>query len=135
MKIINSSNPFLKLQPLVFLRAIVVIGCLQFVSCARMPIQAVELSHALKDEGQRMHEMNVMLVEYVFNEKKHKDNITFENISNTENIFPEETKRLIYVALSRPKHLLAMAFPESITDQELINKFGERIKIVSENEI
>ena len=36
-----------------------------------MPLQAVELSHALKDEGQRMHEMNVMLVEYVFNEKKH----------------------------------------------------------------
>jgi DNA helicase-2/ATP-dependent DNA helicase PcrA len=70
-----------------------------------------------------------------FNEKKHKDNITFENISNTENIFPDETKRLIYVALSRPKYLLAMAFPESITTEELINKFGKKIRIVAENEL
>lgn len=67
-----------------------------------------------------------------FNEKKHKDNITFENISNTENIFPDETKRLIYVALSRPRYLLAMAFPESITDKELREKFGEKIEIVVE---
>jgi len=70
-----------------------------------------------------------------FNEKKHKDNITFENISNTENVFPDETKRLIYVALSRPKYLLAMAFPESITNEELINKFGEKIRIVAEDEL
>lgn len=70
-----------------------------------------------------------------FNEKKHKDNITFENISNTENIFPDETKRLIYVALSRPIHLLAMAFPESITNEDLINKFGEKIRIVEEDEL
>lgn len=45
--------------------------CILFASCARIPIQAVELSHALKDEGQRMHEMNIALVEYVFNEKRH----------------------------------------------------------------
>lgn len=70
-----------------------------------------------------------------FNEKKHKDNITFENISNTENIFPDETKRLIYVALSRPKHFLAMAFPKSISDKKLTDKFGERIKIVAEDEL
>lgn len=36
-----------------------------------MPSQAVDLSHALKDEGQRMHEINIALVEYVFNEKKY----------------------------------------------------------------
>lgn len=70
-----------------------------------------------------------------FNEKKHKDNITFEDISNTENTFPNETKRLIYVALSRPKHLLAMAFPESITNEELINKFGKKIRIIAEDEL
>lgn len=69
-----------------------------------------------------------------FNEKKHKDNITFENIANKENIFPDETKRLIYVALSRPKYLLAMAFPESITDEELKAKFGENIKIIMNEE-
>ncbi|MCP1994630.1 UvrD-helicase domain-containing protein [Flavobacterium sp. HSC-61S13] len=70
-----------------------------------------------------------------FNEGRHKDNITFENISNTKNEFPDETKRLIYVALSRPKYLLAMAFPESITDDELKDKFGEKIIIVNESEL
>lgn len=45
--------------------------CLVFTSCAKIPIQAVELSRALKDEGDRMHQMNLDLVEYVFNEKKH----------------------------------------------------------------
>ncbi|KVV16328.1 ATP-dependent helicase [Flavobacterium sp. TAB 87] len=70
-----------------------------------------------------------------FNEKKHKDNITFENISNTENVFPDENKRLIYVALSRPKHLLAIAFPKSITDEELKKKFGEKIRIIKEDEL
>ena len=70
-----------------------------------------------------------------FNVKKHKDNITFENITNTENIFPDETKRLIYVALSRPKYLLAMAFPEAITDEELRAKFGENIKIITSKEL
>ena len=40
-------------------------------SCAKVPIQAVELSQALKDEGGRMHQLNLALVEYVFNEKKH----------------------------------------------------------------
>lgn len=44
---------------------------LLFTSCAKLPIQAVELSQALKDEGDRMHQMNLDLVEYVFNEKKH----------------------------------------------------------------
>ncbi len=55
-------------------RLAAVICCLALFSCAKIPIQAVELSHALKDEGQRMHEMNLSLVDYVFNEKKHMIN-------------------------------------------------------------
>ena len=43
---------------------------LAIMSCAKMPSQAVDLSYSLKDEGQRMHEMNIALVAYVFNEKK-----------------------------------------------------------------
>ncbi|MDM1299359.1 hypothetical protein HXZ94_12755 [Empedobacter falsenii] len=70
-----------------------------------------------------------------FNERKHKDNILFENISNSGNIFPDETRRLIYVALSRPKYLLAMAFPDSIKDIDLKKKFGEAIKIVTQEEL
>lgn len=70
-----------------------------------------------------------------FNEKRHKDNITFENISNIDNVFPDETRRLIYVALSRPKHLLAMAFPDSITDDELLEKLGNKIRIITQAEL
>lgn len=70
-----------------------------------------------------------------FNERKHKDNIIFDNISNIDNVFPDETKRLIYVALSRPRYLLAMAFPDTITDIDLRKKFGERIRIVTQQEL
>ena len=48
-----------------------IVLCILCTSCAKIPIQAVELSQALKDEGDRMHQMNLDLVEYVFNEKKH----------------------------------------------------------------
>lgn len=45
-----------------------------FGSCAKIPTQSVELSKALKDEANRMHQMNIALVEYAFNEKKHMVN-------------------------------------------------------------
>src|SRR5690606_5417322 len=70
-----------------------------------------------------------------FNERKHKDNIIFDNISNEEDTFPDETNRLIYVALSRPKFVLAMAFPKSVSEKKLKEKFGEDIKIIAENEL
>lgn len=70
-----------------------------------------------------------------FNDKKHANNIVFEDISNPENSFPDEKKRLIYVAMSRPKKNLAMAFPETITDENIIDKFGENIKIVTQDEL
>ncbi|WP_298419782.1 UvrD-helicase domain-containing protein [uncultured Kordia sp.] len=70
-----------------------------------------------------------------FNDKKHINNILFEDISNLENSFPDEKKRLIYVAMSRPKKILAMAFPDSITDESIFEKFGTDIKIISEDEI
>lgn len=79
MKNIKKKNAFINLQPLLLIKGLLLVGSLQLMSCARMPIQAVELSHALKDEGQRMHEMNVMLVEYVFNEKKHLVNEFINN--------------------------------------------------------
>ncbi|WP_346986014.1 ATP-dependent helicase [Chryseobacterium sp. POE27] len=65
-----------------------------------------------------------------FNERKHKDNITFDNISNEQDVFPDETRRLIYVALSRPKYHLAMAFPKSVSNKKLYEKFGENIQII-----
>lgn len=65
-----------------------------------------------------------------FNERKHKDNILFDDICNNDNSFPNETKRLIYVALSRPKSLLAMAFPDSINNEKIYEKFGINVKII-----
>ncbi len=69
-----------------------------------------------------------------FNDRKHANNILFEDISNVDNTFPDEKKRLIYVAMSRPKKVLAMAFPDTVKDENLIDKFGDNIKIVTEEE-
>ncbi|RKS53665.1 superfamily I DNA/RNA helicase [Gillisia mitskevichiae] len=70
-----------------------------------------------------------------FNDRKHTNNILFEDISNSDNSFPDEKKRLIYVAMSRPRNVLAMAFPETITNEKFIDKFGENIKIVTKEEL
>ena len=53
------------------LRNWLIILMISATSCAKIPIQAVDLSRALKEEGNRMHQLNLSLVEYVFNEKKH----------------------------------------------------------------
>ncbi|RYF90355.1 MAG: hypothetical protein EOO03_03855 [Chitinophagaceae bacterium] len=58
---------------------LVCIAVLQLASCARVPVQAVTLSAVLKDEGERMHNLNVLLVDYVFNEKKHLINEFIHN--------------------------------------------------------
>jgi DNA helicase-2/ATP-dependent DNA helicase PcrA len=57
-----------------------------------------------------------------------KESITFNDFSQTTT-FPSEKQRIIYVACSRPQHLLAMAFPDSISDDELKKKFGANILI------
>ena len=67
-----------------------------------------------------------------FNDSKHKENITFDDInSDNKDTFPSEKQRLIYVAMSRPKHMLAMAFPEKIDNQDIYQKFGIDVKIVT----
>jgi len=70
-----------------------------------------------------------------FNEAKHKDNITFSDIEVSEQEFPIEKKRIIYVALSRPRHLLAMAFPDSISEHYIKEKFGDDVYIVNNDEL
>lgn len=92
---------------------------------SRIPITTV---HQVKGKS-----LDSILV--FFNEKKHKDNITFSDIESSGQAFPSEKQRIIYVALSRPKHLLAMAFPESISEDEIKAKFGNTIKIVNSEEL
>ncbi len=70
-----------------------------------------------------------------FNEKKHKDNITFSDIEGSRQEFPSEKQRIIYVALSRPKHLLAMAFPDSISVEDIKLKFGNNVHVIFNEEL
>ncbi|MBI2968922.1 MAG: ATP-dependent helicase [Bacteroidetes bacterium] len=65
---------------------------------------------------------------FILNEKSHKENITFSDIIGTD-IFPEEKQRLIYVAMSRPRYLLALGVPETVSDEEIKRKFGDNISI------
>jgi len=66
----------------------------------------------------------------IFNEKSHKENITFYDIISSENEFPSEKQRMIYVAMSRPRYLLSLAFPNNILNEEIKLKFGSEIKII-----
>jgi hypothetical protein len=43
-----------------------------FTSCAKIPVESVQLSQYLIDEGERMHKINVLFVNSVFAEKREK---------------------------------------------------------------
>ncbi|MNI13817.1 ATP-dependent helicase [Sphingobacterium paramultivorum] len=45
--------------------------------------------------------------------------------------FPNEKQRMIYVACSRPKQLLAIGVPHKTTEKELKTKFGGEIEIIT----
>lgn len=62
----------MKNYPILF--CIVSLACMLFFGCAKIPSQSVDLSTALKEEGFRMHQMNITLVNYAFDEKKHMVN-------------------------------------------------------------
>ena len=66
-----------------------------------------------------------------FDEKNHASNINFRDLEPDNDGFIKEKKRIIYVAMSRPKHLLAMAFPEKITEAQLKEKLGGNISIIN----
>lgn len=66
-----------------------------------------------------------------FDERNHVSNINFRDLESENDGFISEKKRIIYVAMSRPKHLLAMAFPEKITERQLKEKFGGDISIIN----
>ncbi len=65
-----------------------------------------------------------------FDENNHASNINFRDLEPDADGFINEKKRIIYVAMSRPKHLLAMAFPEKISEAQLKEKLGDDITIL-----
>ena len=73
--------------------------------------------------------MDAILV--FFDEKNHKENINFRDLEAEEDNFLSEKKRIIYVAMSRAKHLLAMAFPSTISEEQIKKKFGNEVIIVN----
>jgi DNA helicase-2/ATP-dependent DNA helicase PcrA len=70
-----------------------------------------------------------------FSKKKHNENICFSDISILESCFPKEKRRLIYVAASRPRHILAFAFHESVSNKDIRNTLGENIVILDKNDL
>lgn len=67
---------------------------------------------------------------YFFDDSSNANSVSFNDFKQSTEL-PNEKQRIIYVACSRPKQLLAMAFPENITKNELINKFGKEIEIIN----
>ncbi|MEO2073450.1 MAG: UvrD-helicase domain-containing protein [Zunongwangia sp.] len=66
-----------------------------------------------------------------FDENNHASNINFRDLEPDTDGFIKEKKRIIYVAMSRPKHLLAMAFPKKITEAQIKEKLGDDISIIN----
>jgi DNA helicase-2/ATP-dependent DNA helicase PcrA len=67
---------------------------------------------------------------YFFNENSTGQNVSFNDFVESV-AFPTEKQRMIYVACSRPKQLLALAFPQKILDRLISSRFGPNIEIVS----
>jgi len=65
---------------------------------------------------------------YFFDENSDGTSVSFTDFKQAKG-FPTEKKRIIYVACSRPQHLLAMAFPMTITPTEIHNTFGDTVFI------
>ena len=57
--------------------------------------------------------------------------MNFRDIEPEPNGFISEKKRIIYVSMSRAKHLLAMAFPVTISEKQITDKFGDKAILVN----
>ena len=56
-------------------------------------------------------------------------NISFKELSTPQD-FPTEKQRIIYVAMSRPRHMLAIGLPDKISNDEIKKKLGNKIEII-----
>ena len=102
--------------------------CITLVSCARVPIQAVELSGALQDEADRMHRLNLSLVDNMFKEKTYLVNefirteYTPVYIENFKKALPANTDYKADFA-----EMMEAIYPRiNATKDSLINVLGEQ---------
>jgi len=66
---------------------------------------------------------------YFFDERSSGESVSFDDFKQSTS-FPTEKQRMIYVACSRPKQLLALAFPDKVTDKQITDKFGNKVDII-----
>ena len=52
------------------MRYIFLLTVITFFSCARIPIQSVDLTESLMQEAERMHTLNIRLINKIFDDKK-----------------------------------------------------------------
>jgi hypothetical protein len=120
------------------------IFCLLVASCAKIPIQAVELSDALKDEGERMHLLNLALIDKIFQEKRHMVNEFITNeytpayIDNFKKLLPPGTDfkaefSEIIQAINPRINATKDSLLTTLNEQKagVINKLNEDFKVYS----
>lgn len=116
--------------------------CITLVSCARVPIQAVQLSEALQEEADRMHRLNLKLVDNMFAEKTYLVNemmrteYTPAYIENFKSTLPANTDykadfaemvEAIYPMISATKDSLVTVLNEQ--KSEIVNKLNLDYKV------
>jgi uvrD/REP helicase len=101
----------------------------------RNEIMSKYFDNVLENENKRdvttIHQIKGMTLDAILvflTEPNNVNSISFKDIETPQE-FPSEKQRLIYVACSRPKYFLAIAIDDSITDEDIINKFGQNIII------
>lgn len=80
-----------------------------------------------------IHQVKGMTFDSVFlllSEDSTGQNISLKDFILKKDDMPTEKQRLIYVALSRPRHLLCIGVPKSISDSDLKEQFSDDIIIL-----
>lgn len=80
-----------------------------------------------------IHQVKGMTFDSVFlilSENSRGQNISLKDLSLIKDEMPNEKQRLIYVAISRPRHLLCIGVPNSTKDNDLKKQFSDDIIII-----
>jgi len=80
-----------------------------------------------------IHQVKGMTFDSVFlllSEDSTGQNISLKDFILKKDDMPTEKQRLIYVALSRPRHLLCIGVPKSISNSDLKEQFSDDIIIL-----
>jgi hypothetical protein len=74
-------------------KLITLITCILLTSCAKIPVQSIDLISNIQTEGTRMHKLNILLTDKIFNEKRKKID-DFIRLEYTPNFMDEFTKKI-----------------------------------------